>query len=219
MPVQPSPSGRVVIPVEHGQLEGILREASSAVAVAVVCHPHPRGGGTMNNNVVYRAAKALLAAGVSTLRFNFRGVGASTGSYAEGVGEEDDVRAAVDFLREQAPGHEIWIAGFSFGARVGLRVGARRDDVTKLFGIGLALDMFDYGFLDDCPKPKGIIQASQDEYGARDKVEAAVRGMRAPRRLWIVEGATHLFPGHLDDFERAADEAVAWLKATDPEGG
>jgi len=214
MPLQPSPSGRVAIPVEHGQLEGILREAPSAVAAAVVCHPHPRGGGTMNNNVVYRAAKALVAGGVTALRFNFRGVGASTGSYAEGVGEEDDVRAAVDFLREQAPGKEIWIAGFSFGARVGLRVGARSDDVAKLFGIGLALDMFDYGFLTDSRKPKAIVQASQDEYGARDKVEEAVRLMNEPRRLWIVDGATHLFPGHLDAFERAADEAVAYLKAT-----
>jgi alpha/beta superfamily hydrolase len=217
MALQPSPSGRVAIPVEHGQLEGILREATSAVAAAVVCHPHPRGGGTMNNNVVYRAAKALVAGGVTALRFNFRGVGASTGSYAEGIGEEDDVRAAIDFLREHAPGKEIWIAGFSFGARVGLRVGARSDDVARLLGIGLALDMFDYGFLTDCRKPKAIVQASQDEYGARDKVEEAVRLMNEPRRLWIVEGATHLFPGHLDDFERAADEAVAYLKATTAE--
>ena len=120
-----SPSGRVVIPAAHGQLEGILRAPSSAVAAAVVCHPHPRGGGTMNNNVVYRAAKALVAGGVTALRFNFRGVGASTGSYGEGVGEEEDVRAAVDFLRAQAPGLAIWIAGFSFGARVGLTVRAR----------------------------------------------------------------------------------------------
>jgi alpha/beta superfamily hydrolase len=206
-----SPSGRVVIPVAHGQLEGILRAPSSAVAAAVVCHPHPRGGGTMNNNVVYRAAKALVAGGVTTLRFNFRGVGASTGSYGDGVGEEEDVRAAVDFLRAQAPGLAIWIAGFSFGARVGLTVAARSDDVAKLFGIGLALDMFDYGFLASCPKPKAIVQAAQDEYGGRDKIEAAVRGMSEPKRLWIVDGATHLFPGHLDAFERAAEEAVAYL--------
>ena len=109
----------------------------------------------MNNNVVYRAAKALVAGGVTALRFNFRGVGASTGSYAEGIGEEEDVRAAVDFLRAQAPGLPIWIAGFSFGARVGLTVGARSDDVAKLFGIGLALDMFDYGFLSSCRQAEG----------------------------------------------------------------
>jgi len=212
MPPVPA-SGRVAIPVAHGQLEGILREASSAVAAAVVCHPHPLGGGTMNNNVVYRAAKALVAGGVTALRFNFRGVGASTGTHANGVGEEEDARAAVDFLRAHAPGLPIWMAGFSFGARVGLTVAAQSDDIERLFGVGLALDMFDYGFLASCPKPKAIVQASQDEYGARDKIEAAVRGMMEPKRLWIVEGATHLFPGHLDAFERAAEEAVAYLRA------
>jgi uncharacterized protein len=214
MPVPSSPSGRVAIPVAHGELEGIVREPSSAVAAAVICHPHPRGGGTMNNNVVYRTAKALVASGVTALRFNFRGVGASTGSHDNGVGEEDDVRAAVDFLRTHAPDLPIWIAGFSFGARVGLTVGARSDDVVKLLGIGLALDMFDYGFLASCRKPKAIVQASHDEYGGRDKIEAAVRGMSEPKRLWVVEGATHLFPGHLDAFERTVEEAVAYLLET-----
>ena len=214
MPAPPSPSGRVEIPVAHGRLEGILREAGSAVAAAVVCHPHPRGGGTMNNNVVYRAAKALVGGGVTALRFNFRGVGASTGSYDEGVGEEEDVRAAIDFLRAQAPGLPIWIAGFSFGARVGLTVGARSDDVVKLLGIGLALRMFDYRFLAACDKPKAIVQAAQDEYGGREEIEAAVGEMSEPKRLWVVEGATHLFPGQLDPFERAAEEAVAYLLST-----
>ena len=120
-------------------------------------------------------------------------------------------RAAVDFLRANAPGLPIWIAGFSFGARVGLTVGAQLDDVTKLFGIGLALEMFDYRFLTACSKPKAIVQASEDEYGARDKIEAAVGEMSEPKRLWVVEGATHLFPGHLDAFEHAAEKAVAWL--------
>src|SRR5262245_1405096 len=125
MPLSSSPSGRVAIPVGHGELEAIVREPSSAIAAAVIRHPHPLGGGTMNNNVVYRTAKALVASGVTALRFNFRGVGASTGRHDNGVGEEDDVRAAVDFLRAHQPGLPIWIAGFSFGARVGLTVGAR----------------------------------------------------------------------------------------------
>jgi uncharacterized protein len=213
MSAAPSLSGRVSIPAGHGHLEGILRDASSAVAAAVVCHPHPRGGGTMNNNVVYRAAKALVAGGVTALRFNFRGVGASTGSHDDGVGEEDDVRAALDFLRAHAPGLPIWIAGFSFGARVGLTVGAHSDDVVKLMGIGLALRMFDYGFLASCDKPKAIIQAAEDEYGGREEIEAAVNGMSEPKRLWIVDNATHLFPGQLDPFEHAAEEAVAYLRA------
>jgi alpha/beta superfamily hydrolase len=210
------PSGRVVIPCAHGGLEAILREPAAPVAAAVVCHPHPKGGGTMNNNVVYRATKALVDGGVAALRFNFRGVGASTGAYDEGVGEEDDAETALDFLRARHPDLPIWMAGFSFGARVGLTVGARRADVSKLLGVGLALRMFDYGFLDRCRKPKAFVQAADDEYGPRAEIEAAVARMSEPRRLWVVEGATHLFPGALDPFEQAARAAVEFLKTTTP---
>ena len=211
-----SPSGRTVIPVAHGQLEAIVREPPAPVAAAVVCHPHPRGGGTLNNNVVYRLAKALVDGGVATLRFNFRGVGMSSGAYAEGLGEEDDARDALDFLRARHPALPLWIAGFSFGARVGLSVGARDPRVEKLLGVGLALKMFDYSFLSACTKPKAIIQTSHDEYGAREAIEEAVHGMAEPKRLWIVAGATHLFPGQLDPFEAAAREAVGYLAGTSP---
>jgi hypothetical protein len=211
-PTEPlPPSGRIVIPVAHGGLEAVLREPPQPIAAAVVCHPHPLYGGTMNNNVVYRAAKALSDGGLATLRFNFRGVGASTGRYGEGVGEEEDARDAVALLRKRYPTLPIWMAGFSFGARVGLTVGAREADVVKLLGIGLALKMFDYTFLTTCSKPKAIVQASDDEFGGRAAIEAAVREMAEPKRLWIVDGATHLFPGHLDPFEAAAAEAVNYL--------
>ena len=212
MPEPLSPSGRTTIPVAHGHLEVIVREPEAPVAAAVVCHPHPRGGGTMNNNVVYRLAKALVEGGVATLRFNFRGVGASTGEYDEGRGEEDDARDALAFLRARHPTLPLWMAGFSFGARVGLSVGAWEAGVSKLLGVGLALKMFDYGFLATCGKPKAIIQASEDEYGGRDAIEAAVAGMAEPKRLWVVDGASHLFPGQLDPFEAAAREAVAYLR-------
>jgi len=149
-----SPSGRLNIPVDHGQLEAIIKEPAAPVAAAVVCHPHPLGGGTMNNNVVYRAAKALGEAGLAVLRFNFRGVGASTGRYDGGAGEEEDALAALDLLAQRYPGLPLWMAGFSFGARVGLTVGARDPRVEKLLGIGLALRMFDYGFLNACEKPR-----------------------------------------------------------------
>jgi alpha/beta superfamily hydrolase len=215
-----APSGRIVVPVAHGALEAILREPAEPVAAAVVCHPHPKGGGTMNNNVVYRAARALVDGGVVALRFNFRGVGASTGAYAEGVGEETDVEAAIDFLKARHPTLPIWVTGFSFGARVGLTVGARRDDVRALFGIGLALSMFDYTFLNACRKPKAFVQAAEDEYGARPAIEAAVAAMPEPKRLWVVDEASHLFPGRLDAFEVAAREAVAFLRAPrSPERG
>jgi alpha/beta superfamily hydrolase len=114
-------------------------------------------------------------------------------------------------MRARHPTLPLWMAGFSFGARVGLSVGARDPRVSKLLGVGLALRMFDYGFLATCEKPKAIIQASDDEYGPRTEIEAAAATMSEPKRLWIVEGATHLFPGQLDPFEAAAREAVAYL--------
>ena len=211
-PPTPSPSGRLAIPVAHGQLEAILKAPPTPVAAAVICHPHPLGGGTMNNNVVYRAAKALGDGGVATLRFNFRGVGASTGRHDGGAGEEDDALAALDLLAQLHPGLPLWMAGFSFGARVGLTVGASDPRVEKLLGIGLALSMFDYSFLNACEKPKAVIQAANDEYGAREAVESAVALMAAPKRLWIVDDATHLFPQHLPQLESAAQEATAWLR-------
>ena len=205
-------SGRFDLPVAHGHLEAILKESAAApVAAVVVCHPHPKGGGTMNNNVVYRVAAALSAAGAAVLRFNFRGVGRSTGTYDHGVGEEDDARDALDFLVGRYPGVPLWMAGFSFGARVGLTVGAADPRVQKLLGVGLALKMFDYGFLAASTKPKAIIQAAEDEFGGRDPITAAVTGMAEPRRLWVVDGATHLFPGHLDELQAAAKDAVAYL--------
>jgi alpha/beta superfamily hydrolase len=165
----------------------------------------------MNNNVVYRTAKALVDGQVAALRFNFRGVGASTGTHGHAVGEEEDVEAALDFLRARHPALPLWVAGFSFGARVGLKVGARRPDVAKLLGVGMALKMFDYGFLLVSQKPKAFVHASEDEYGGRAEIEAAVGRMAEPKRLWVIEGATHLFPGYLDPFEAAAHEAVAFL--------
>src|SRR5450432_1753843 len=207
-------SGRLDIPVAHGQLEAILKEPAAPVAAVVVCHPHPLGGGTMNNNVVYRAAKALGEAGLAVLRFNFRGVGASTGRHDGGAGEEEDTLAALDLLAARHPELPLWVAGFSFGARVGLTVGARDARVAKLLGIGLALSMFDYSFLNEGAKPKAVIQAGEDEYGSRAAVEAAALRMAPPKRLWVVDGASHLFPQHLAQLEAAAGEAAAWLLQT-----
>jgi alpha/beta superfamily hydrolase len=207
------PSGRLTIPVDHGQLEAIIKEPADPIAAAVICHPHPLGGGTMNNNVVYRLAKALHEAGVAVLRFNFRGVGASTGRHDGGAGEEDDALAALETIAQRHPRVPLWMAGFSFGARVGLTVGAREPRVEKLLGIGLALSMFDYSFLNASPKPKAVIQAANDEYGGRAVVEDAVGKMAEPKRLWIVDGATHLFPQHLAELEAASGEAASWLRS------
>jgi alpha/beta superfamily hydrolase len=208
-----SPSGRFDLPASHGRLEAMLKEPPTVLRAAVVCHPHPKGGGTMNNNVVYRVAKALEERGSAVLRFNFRGVGRSTGSYDEGAGEEDDVRVALDFMAARYPGLPLWLAGFSFGARVGLSVALRDPRISKLLGVGLAVRMFDLGFLEQerAGRPLAVVQAADDEYGARPEIEPFVARLPEPKRLWIVEGATHLFPGKLDELEAAAGEAIAWL--------
>src|SRR4051812_26347411 len=125
------------IPVSHGRLEALLEEPEVIRGTAVVCHPHPQFGGTMHNNVAYRMAKVLVRHGYAALRFNFRGVGTSTGIHAEGVGEQEDATAAVDLLAGRHPALPLWMTGFSFGARVGLEVGARDERVAKLLGVGL----------------------------------------------------------------------------------
>src|ERR1044072_2640134 len=128
------PAGNLFVPVAHGQLEAILKEPRSGppVAAALVLHPHPLGGGTMHNKVVFRAASALNDAGLTTLRINFRGVGQSTGEHDEGRGELEDVRAGLQYLAETLPGLPITLCGFSFGARVGLEVGISDESVSNL---------------------------------------------------------------------------------------
>lgn len=217
-----SPSGRVDLPVDqdgvHGLLEAILREPADPVRSAVVCHPHPQGGGTMNNNVVYRVARALAGRRTAVLRFNFRGVGRSTGAYGGGVGEVDDARAALDFMAARHPGLPLWQAGFSFGARVGLQAGLNDQRVSRLLAIGLAVRVFDLSFLEGPRRglPLAVVQAANDEYGDRAEIEAFVARLAPPVRLWIVDDATHLFPGRLDELEKTAGEAIEWLERTAP---
>src|SRR5688572_6016313 len=111
----------VDLPAPHGHLEALFWRVEGARAAAAVCHPHPLHGGTMHNHVAYRIADAFRQAGVSTVRFNFRGVGRSTGTYDEGRGEVDDARAALDFLQREHPGIPLYLGGFSFGSRVVLK--------------------------------------------------------------------------------------------------
>src|SRR3954469_7027315 len=128
------PVGNLFIPASHGQLEAILKEPRTAPArgVALVLHPHPLGGGTMHNKVVFRAASALNDAGLVTLRINFRGVGQSTGEHDEGPGERDDVLAGLNYLAQNFAGQSLTLCGFSFGARVGMEVGMNDPRVRNM---------------------------------------------------------------------------------------
>src|SRR4029450_5020347 len=161
------------IPVAHGQLEAILKEPrdSQARGVALVLHPHPLGGGTMHNKVVFRAASALNDAGLITLRINFRGVGQSTGEHDEGKGELEDVRAGLSYLSEKYPSQSITLCGFSFGARVGLEVGIADERVRNLISIGTPVDKYDFRFLEACRKPILFVHGNRDEFGEVAKLK------------------------------------------------
>jgi alpha/beta superfamily hydrolase len=202
---------RLTVPAPHGSLEALLHVPQSPRAAAIVCHPHPLKGGTMGNIVVHRIARALYGAGVVALRFNFRGVGLSTGAYGGGVGEQQDASAALDLLASRFPSLPLWVSGFSFGSRVGLEVGAREARVERLLGVGLALSLYDYGFLAGCPKPKAFIQADGDEFGGEPAVRNLFDRMPGLKLLRIVPQATHLFTGRIEPLENALEDAVAFL--------
>lgn len=203
---------QVDIPARHGILEGLLRvEAAEAAPrlAAVVCHPHPLGQGTMHNKVVFTLAKALGAAGVPALRFNFRGVGRSTGAYANGNGEAEDVRTALDWLADRYPATPLLLAGFSFGSWVGLPVGCDDPRVTHLIGAGVPTGTLDIAALDDCRKPKLIVQGSADEYGPPPALEAWFAQVAAPKTMRIIPGASHFFTNEL---AALADAVTDWIQ-------
>jgi alpha/beta superfamily hydrolase len=202
------PAGNLFIPVAHGQLEAIVKEARGgpAAGAALVLHPHPLGGGTMHNKVVFRAASALNDAGLISLRINFRGVGQSTGEHDEGRGELDDVRAGLDYLAETFPQLPITLCGFSFGARVGLEVGMTEERVVNLISIGTPVDKYDFNFLAACAKPILFVHGDRDEYGRLSRLQELVDQIKqhnASVELRVVKDSGHFFEGHLDELIQA----------------
>lgn len=198
------------IPVPHGSLEAVLRESDDAPrAAAVVCHPHPRHGGTMHTKAVFRTAQALNEAGSVALRFNFRGVGTSTGAFDEGVGELDDVRAALDWLEEHHPGLPLLVAGFSFGSWVGLRVGVEEDRVRGLIGLGIPVDLYDLDWLREPGKPLLVVQGEEDEFGSGPRVEEALAGAGEEVHVVRIGGADHYFTDRFDEMMAAVRRWLA----------
>ena len=191
-----------------GRLEALLWTTGAAAPerAALVCHPHPLYGGTLHNKVVFQAAKSLHAAGMPVLRFNFRGAGLSEGEHDRGRGEQQDVRCAIDYLAGAFPGLPVVLAGFSFGAWVGLRVGVEDARVTRLVGIGTPVNDSDFSYLRGSIKPKLFVVGTEDQFAARDKVEEMVASLKEPKRLVLVPGADHFLVGKLDQLDRAITE-------------
>ena len=201
------PKGNLFIPASHGQLEAILKEPrGEARGVALVCHPHPLGGGTMHNKVVFRAAAGLVDAGLITLRFNFRGVGSSTGVHSEIEGGKQDVRDALDYLAMTYPGEPVTLAGFSFGSRTGTEVGMNDERVVRLISIGTPVDKYrDYDFLTGLRKPILFVHGDSDEFGAVENVRKLVAEVSkaTDAELVVFEDCGHFFDEHLTELRTA----------------
>ena len=203
----------VDIPAPHGILEGLLRLPDPGAAppmAALVCHPHPQFGGTMHNKVVFRVAQALGELGLPVLRFNFRGVGRSTGTYGEGRGERDDVRAALDTLAGRYPDLPLCLAGFSFGAWVGLPIGCADSRVAQIIGVGVPVSLLSTDALTGCAKPKLVVQGERDEYGPHEALLSWFARLPDPKRITIVPGADHFFTAYQ---QQLLDAVLAYFRS------
>jgi alpha/beta superfamily hydrolase len=192
-----------------GRLEALLEEPDDAPpqAAALVCHPHPQHGGTMHNKVVYRIARGLRRAGAVVLRFNYRGVHLSEGAYAHGEGELEDAGSALDFLRQRYSALPVTLAGFSFGARVALRLGCGGSGSRRVIAVGFPTVYQDRSYLDDCRVPRVFVQSTHDQYGPVKDLTELVSRLPEPKQLILVEAGDHFFRNGLDRLE----EAVAGL--------
>lgn len=182
-----------------GRLEGRLHPAKNKKApIALVLHPHPRFGGTMNNEIIYHLYYMFARRGFTVLRFNFRGVGRSQGAFDHGVGELSDAAAALDWVQtfhSEAPG--VWIAGFSFGAWIGMQLLMRRPEVEGFISISPPANMYDFTFLAPCPSSGLIVHGTSDDVVPEADVKKLVEKLKTQKGITIdyekMEGATHFY--------------------------
>jgi alpha/beta superfamily hydrolase len=196
-----------------GRLEALLNlGAEDASHAALVCHPHPMYGGTLHNKVVFHTMKALNSFGFPVLRFNFRGAGLSQGEHAHGEGEVEDVRVGLDWL-EREYRQPIILAGFSFGAAVGLRAACPDARVRALISLGTPVApiddrRYDFGFLAGCTKPKLFVSGSRDQFAPKAQLEQMFAAVTEPKKLVFIEAADHFFEGRLRELREAIESWV-----------
>jgi alpha/beta superfamily hydrolase len=187
-----------------GDLEAVMEEppGHDGRVFGVVCHPHPLGGGTLDNKVVHTVARVMQELGLPTLRFNFRGVGASAGKFDDGAGETEDALAVIDWGRERWPQGALWLAGFSFGAYTALRASERRE-VQRLITIAPPVQRLQSAALraPDCPWL--IVQGDEDEIVSCQAVMSWAKSLSPQPQVAILRGASHFFHGRLQDLKDA----------------
>ena len=194
-----------------GRIEGRYHPARSRNApIAVVLHPHPQFGGTMNNQIIYNMFYAFARRGFSVLRFNFRGVGRSQGAFDHGQGELSDAAAALDWMQIYNPeARSCWIAGFSFGAWIGMQLLMRRPEIEGFISIAAQPNIYDFSFLAPCPSSGIFIHGERDVVTPAPTVIGLVDKLKTQKGITVdhamVPGANHFFEDKLDDLMRVAE--------------
>jgi alpha/beta superfamily hydrolase len=198
-----------------GRLEALLNPGRGDIApplAVLLCHPHPLHGGTLHNKVVYHAMKTFIELGLPVLRFNFRGTGRSDGAHDLGRGEQDDVRAGLDWLHREF-GVPLLAAGFSFGSNMALRAGCTDRRVLGLIALGTPVEAagrrYSYDFLSESTQPKLFINGTEDEFAPRAALEEMLDTVPAPKQLAWVPDANHFFVGKLGEMQRALQD---WMQ-------
>ncbi len=185
-----------------------MRTAASPQAAVVLAHPHPLYGGTLHNPVVFHADRELNRSGLTTLRFNFRGVEGSDGFHDEGRGEIGDVAAAAAWFGALVPGKPLILLGYSFGARCVIAHAIADRSVAGVVAIGFPVRIFSFDDLPALGRPLAVVQGTLDEFGPIEEVEAAISRAKPPGRLYQVDGASHMFPGQAPEAARLVVDAV-----------
>jgi len=198
------------IPGPLGPLEALLEEPKGIEprAAVVFAHPLPTEGGTMHTKMCYQGAKGLVRAGCAVLRFNFRGVGRSAGSFDKGRGEQDDFRAAIDFMAARYPGVELWAGGASFGSYVALTAGAADDRVCALIAVAPPVDRYDFEAVKRSRKPTFIVHGEEDELIPLKLVREFYAQLEEPKELVVIDRANHLFEGQAGEVGDALEELL-----------
>lgn len=199
----------VLTTADDERLEAEIDVPSDATAGVVLCHPHPLYGGSMRDGVPDALFRALPAQRIAALRFNFRGVGLSAGSFDAGPGEKADFRAALDFAEARFPGLPLWAVGMSFGSWIAASVGATDPRVSLVLLVAPAVDRWDFAELLTWEKPKFIIHGEDDELISAKDVRKFYAALPEPKELTWIEHANHLFEGKTSLVGDAVEELLA----------
>jgi uncharacterized protein len=205
----------VIMNGPEGRLEGRYQHGEGATApIALMLHPHPQHGGTMNNKVIYALYHAFAERGFSVLRFNFRGVGRSQGKFDRGEGELSDAASALDWLQTYNPNASAcWIAGFSFGAWIGMQLLMRRPEISGFISVAPPANIYDFSFLAPCPSSGLVVQGDRDDVVPHESVAKLVHKLSNQRDIKIdfriIKGANHFFNDHLDQLRHVVDDYLS----------